>query len=127
MQKLDNTYPLRHMSWYKDSRFSNLLQAIDNLKERDTTTSGDVDNREDTKEPLDMIHQKAAQLLYVEEDSIDITRSINEYGIDSMIAAELRNWLLTNFSIDVSLFELLSSKMTIMKLAEQIVASRHEE
>ena len=61
-----------------------------------------------------------AQLLYTPMKDVDVARALSEYGIDSMIAAELRNWIFASFATDVSLFSMLNQAMTIEKLASDI-------
>lgn len=120
LDKLHKTYPLNDMGWYNDSRFSNLVQAIDNLSSSEIDSLTIASNEDEGDEAIHRIYRKAAQLLYISEDIIDTTLPINEYGIDSMIAAELRNWLFATFATDVSLFSLLSPSMTIERLASEV-------
>ena len=46
---------------------------------------------------------------------VDEGTAINQYGIDSMIAAELRNWLFAGF--------LLANTMTVRRLEEEVGGS----
>ncbi|RYP20500.1 hypothetical protein DL765_002745 [Monosporascus sp. GIB2] len=48
--------------------------------------------------------------------------SIASYGIDSMIGAELRNWLFKEFAMDVPFQQLLGPALTPLKLAQQVCA-----
>jgi aryl carrier-like protein len=68
---------------------------------------------------LDRIRMKISRLLYVPLDEVDVDKAINDYGIDSMIAAELRNWFFSSFGKEVSLLKLLSPTMTDQKLSEE--------
>ena len=133
---LSKTHPLKDMGWYRDLRFSNLLQAVELLSSHETTSVQVSDDAEGGK-PVDRIRAKAAQLLYVDVDSIDVKRAIAEYGIDSMIAAELRNWMLEAFGTTgggaeggldgekVSMFGILSHGMTIARIAENLGGSKN--
>lgn len=59
-------------------------------------------------------------MLSVPLDEVDEGTAINQYGIDSMIAAELRNWLFAGFGSDVSLLNLLANTMTVRRLVEEV-------
>jgi hypothetical protein len=116
LQNVDQKYPLSEMLWYHDIRFKNLVQATSIL------SSGSQDKRISGAEEgtvLDRIRMKISRLLYVPLDEVDVEKAINDYGIDSMIAAELRNWFFASFGKDVSLLKLLSATMTVQRLAEE--------
>lgn len=120
LQEINKKYSLQDMTWYDDLRLTNLIQAIHILATNETGIQSDADSDEDGLEVIDKIHKKLSQLLYVPRNEIVVTRFINEYGIDSMIAAELKNWLYKNFAIDKSLFKLLDPTTTVMNLAAEI-------
>lgn len=44
---------------------------------------------------------KMSSLLMVAMDRIDFSKSINEYGMDSLVAVEMRNWLFKEMDITV--------------------------
>ncbi|KAF2181508.1 hypothetical protein K469DRAFT_589235 [Zopfia rhizophila CBS 207.26] len=116
LQAVDRKYPLSDMAWYRDPRFKNLVQATSLL------SSGTQDKSAGAEEEgtvLDRIRMKISRLLYVPLDEVDVEKAINDYGIDSMIAAELRNWFFSSFGKEVSLLKLLGATMTIQKLAEE--------
>ncbi|KAL8921102.1 MAG: hypothetical protein Q9172_004195 [Xanthocarpia lactea] len=120
--KLGKRIPLKESLWYGDRRFSPLLHTINLLKTEHVDTA-DVAERLEEEDPqgaqlLQGIHEKIAQLLYTPPGEIDITTPINTYGIDSMIAAELRNWLHAVLDLDVPLLTLLSPTTTINSLSE---------
>ncbi|KAL9085918.1 MAG: hypothetical protein Q9165_007401 [Trypethelium subeluteriae] len=116
LQNVDRKYPLSEMLWYRDPRFKNLIQATSLLSstDQDERTGGGEEGT-----ALDRIRMKISRLLYVPLDEVDVETAINDYGIDSMIAAELRNWFFASFGKDISLLKLLGATMTIQKLAEE--------
>lgn len=120
LQELDKEYPLRDMAWYRDARFSNLVQATRILASNEKGVDTDGDPEEGDLGVVGRIHKRLSQLLYVPMNEIAVTRPINDYGIDSMIAAELKNWLFKTFAVDVSLFDLLDPAMTVTRLAAEI-------
>lgn len=117
LQAVDRKYPLEDMAWYRDPRLQNLIQATKLLAKG--TASKRSDGAEESS-TLDRIRMKISRLLYVPLDEVDTEKPINDYGIDSMVAAELRNWLFTSFGKDVSLLNLLSATMTIQSLSEEV-------
>lgn len=119
LQTVDKKYPLEDMVWYRDPRFKNLIQATRLLEKGAESKRADGGNEGTV---LDRIRTKVSRLLYVPLDEVDTEKPINDYGIDSMIAAELRNWFFTSFGREVSLLNLLSATMTIQRLAEEAEA-----
>lgn len=70
------------------------------------------------------VEGKLGRMLLLDADAFgDPARSVASYGIDSMIGAELRNWLFKEFSLDIPFQQLLGPSLTPSKLAEQICAS----
>ncbi|KAK2024712.1 fatty acid synthase [Colletotrichum zoysiae] len=70
------------------------------------------------------IEGKLGRMLLLDADAFgDLAQSVASYGIDSMIGAELRNWLFKEFGLDVPFQQLLGPSLTPTKLGEQICAS----
>lgn len=115
MKELGKSVPLTEMPWYSDPRFSLLRSAIEIMEEgsSDVKKPGAESNGDDDGSTIEKIHRKVAKLLYTAEGEIDVTAPIKNYGIDSMIAAELRNWLFTAFNLEVSLLTLLGPMTSI--------------
>lgn len=116
LQTVDRKHPLSEMLWYRDPRFKNLIQATSLLS--DSTQDKRAGGGEEGT-VLDRIRTKISRLLYVPLDEVDVEKAVNDYGIDSMIAAELRNWFFASFEKEVSLSKLLGATMTVQKLAEE--------
>ena len=65
--------------------------------------------------------EKLARLLLLDPSVIQPeATAIADYGVDSMIGAELRNWIFKNYSLDIPFQQLLSSSMTITKFAKVV-------
>lgn len=64
------------------------------------------------------IMQRCSRILMIaiEDFSVD-GQAIADYGLDSMIGAELRNWLFKEFELDISFQHLLAPTVTFKKLA----------
>lgn len=122
--EVSKTYPLREMPWSRDPRFANLIQATRHLSSLSATCSGGEGTEagvdEEQGSVADRIRTKVSRLLYVSVDEVDEETAISVYGIDSMIAAELRDWLFATWGRDVPLVQLLGSGMTVRRLAEEV-------
>lgn len=53
------------------------------------------------------ILNKVAQLLTIPPEKLDADRPIHHYGVDSLTAVDIRNWLSKTFAVAVSTFEIL--------------------
>ncbi|KAF6813400.1 PKSN polyketide synthase for alternapyrone biosynthesis protein [Colletotrichum musicola] len=56
----------------------------------------------------EVMREKVAQATGMEPDSIDAERSLLAYGIDSLKATEVRNWVKKNLKSELSVFDILS-------------------
>ncbi|MCJ1403811.1 hypothetical protein MMC11_007034 [Xylographa trunciseda] len=62
---------------------------------------------------------KVAKSLQTSTAEIDPGRALHSYGVDSLVAIEMRNWMFRDFKSNVSLFDVLSA-VPICVLAEKI-------
>lgn len=51
--------------------------------------------------------EKLAKSLSIAKEEIDATEPMHRYGIDSLMAVELRNWFASKMNADVAVFEIL--------------------
>jgi len=68
--------------------------------------------------------KKLSRLLSLPEDEIDSSRTMAAYGVDSLVAIELRNWLLKEMKADVPLFE-ITGYSSVMALSEKVARRSH--
>ena len=66
-----------------------------------------------------VVASKLAKSMMIAMDEIDVNRPVSSYGVDSLVAAEMRNWCFRDLKADISVFELLSGN-SITMLADQI-------
>ena len=131
--KLDQLYRkglAAEFTWHTDGRFGRLLQALEDLSrktESSRSSEGAVIDTLASASPAEFrqIVTKAtldrlAKLLFTSSDEIDPSRGVSEYGMDSMIAAELRNWFFKSFQTDVTFLELLNPQTKILDLVEKV-------
>lgn len=136
-------------AWSSDPRFGRIIQAIQDHHAVQQTTSNNVystasapalNNLFSTAQKLksssaqsinevqdlrnlanDVVAERLARLLFVSPADIDISRDMASYGIDSMISAELRNWLFKTFGLDISFIELVRKGMTVKNLSQRLM------
>ncbi|TGO55088.1 hypothetical protein BOTNAR_0252g00060 [Botryotinia narcissicola] len=109
-------YFMDDMPWSLDPRFRILVQATHMLSGV-TTLGKETGDQLEGLSIVERIRHKISRLLYVDLDEVDTETPTNKYGIDSMIAAEIRNWLFTKFGKDVSLLTMLGATTTVTTLA----------
>ncbi|PVH93340.1 ketoacyl-synt-domain-containing protein [Periconia macrospinosa] len=52
--------------------------------------------------------RKLSASMMIEESEVDASKSLHDYGVDSLTVIELRNWVSKNLYADVALFELMA-------------------
>ncbi|KAF2135262.1 uncharacterized protein K452DRAFT_303672 [Aplosporella prunicola CBS 121167] len=115
----DARYPVNNMAWAKDPRFAALVVAFAQAASAPSNSADHTSAEALGNDPAEVIRMKLARLLYIPTANIDATQPINSYGIDSLVAAELRAWLASTFGAKLSLLNLLNPALTTEKLAKQ--------
>ncbi|KAI0438847.1 hypothetical protein F4803DRAFT_569116 [Xylaria telfairii] len=64
-----------------------------------------------------------AEMLFVDSEGIDQAKSVASHGVDSLIAAELRNWFHQALGANISMLDLLDPNTSISALSAKIVDS----
>jgi aryl carrier-like protein len=130
--------------WLNNTRFQAIRQAIsDRTRDRRLAESGDgspagggaasslaaklgaastVEER--TVVAREAIKERMALLLSIDAEDIDSGEPMAQYGFDSLVAAELRNWLIKSFGVEVTLLQLLSKSTKIEDLVKAAAAGR---
>ena len=70
----------------------------------------------------DAIVRKLCKALTIEKQDVDSSKPLHEHGVDSLVAVELRTWLLRDLGAEVAVFDMMSGS-SIRALAE-LVAGR---
>jgi hypothetical protein len=63
------------------------------------------------------ITSKLSEMFMVPEADIDRSKPPSAYGVDSLLAVDLRNWLFAHLQAELSMFDVLQSE-SLMKLGE---------
>lgn len=130
-------------SWARDTKFSSLLltkegvvESADDSHNSDTAMQTAINSFRNARNQLDnapdeksseSLHrpicvalvEKLAKVLSVQADEIQPTRSAVQYGMDSLIAIDVRSWCSQIFRVDLPMNDLLNP-YSIQDLAERI-------
>ncbi len=130
--------------WYSDARVSHMMRAFSDAQRQSAHLQGSLD--EGSKNGIahlrsefsaainegatgraqtvafvqNAITQAVAEMLFVDAESIDLAKSVAELGVDSLIAAELRNWFHQALGTNISMLDLLDPNVGICAQAESI-------
>lgn len=84
---------------------------------------------ENDEQRLDVVVEalkgRLARALGVSTDDIDKREALSDYGVDSLMAVELRNWVRKDFGASVSVFEIMGGK-SILEVGKLLVLRSHE-
>lgn len=116
--------------WANDAKFSHLRRALAMEKE-DTAVNAPtmsigtaIKQASSDEEGVKIVYTglvaKVSAVLLLPVDSIDPTHSVASYGLDSLAAIEVRNWITRELEANLQVLELLTSG-SMMALAEMIV------
>ncbi|KAL8656993.1 MAG: hypothetical protein Q9226_002364 [Calogaya cf. arnoldii] len=132
--KLDTLYKSSgstDFTWHTDARFSLLLQSLRDLaSSSSSSSSSSTSSITETLKSASAsefrtivtaaILERLGKLLFTPSEEMDPSKAVSEYGMDSMIAAELRNWFVKSFGTDVTFLELLNPSTKILDLVEKV-------
>jgi len=121
--------------WRLEPRFSTLNAQVDilgrdSLGDKREGKDGDSKQLKEAlrnvftwPEAVDMvvgaITGKLSDMFMLPETEVDAAKPTSEYGVDSLVAVELRNWLFVKAGAEISIFDMLQSK-SLMVLAEKV-------
>ena len=133
--------------WYSDGRVSLVMRAFeDALRHQNEGAENNSKGRDDTS-PVALLRKQfgeliksdgperkraesfvvkalvdtVAEMLFIESSAVDPAKTVAHYGVDSLIAAELRNWFNTAFRAEISMLDLLDTRTSMRTLASMIV------
>lgn len=128
--------------WTTDKKFSHIMQAVtDSLAVDEQTTQSQVQEEGVTKLVDDAIRAgqlneaceiltsatktRIAGLLRLDAGTINSDKSVAEYGVDSLIAVELRNWFVTTLQSTIPLLRLLDESVSLFELVGGMIQERY--
>lgn len=118
--------------WNKDVRFSgleNVVRSSDHGKDSSQNGSGDLKTQlvaaTTLKEAVDHIAiamtKKLSEMFIIPESDIDLSVPLAKFGVDSLIAVELRNWIMAHIDAECSVFDVMQST-SLVALAGKVAA-----
>ncbi|QIW94584.1 hypothetical protein AMS68_000102 [Peltaster fructicola] len=69
---------------------------------------------------LDALMNKIKGIFALSDDAVDPSQPLTDFGVDSLVAVEVRNWLSLSLQADVSIFDIMQSA-SLQVLAEKTV------
>lgn len=132
MQEIHRTAPDADLYWLSAlSPFAYLRQfdvQVDNAAVSENQVNADklldrLRNSKSIDEATDaiqaMLLAKIASIISVPTADINVAKPVHTYGVDSLVAVELRNWLAKSLRSDLSILE-LTSNTPITELSKRI-------
>lgn len=113
--------------WISDARFA----ALRNLAAGSSASGGQaISLREElsrcgtiSEEAIQLITgamvQRLASLMMMPEADIDAGRPLSAYGVDSLVAVEVRNWIAREMAVECSVFDVLQN-IPMQQLAQNL-------
>lgn len=68
------------------------------------------------------LREKLARALGVVVDEIDAAKGLADYGVDSLMAVELRNWIRKDFGVSLAVFEIMDGGKTVRDIGVSVEA-----
>ncbi|KAF6230377.1 hypothetical protein HO133_004719 [Letharia lupina] len=95
--------------WYNDARLNGIRANVEDILSSSTSSSGSGGDF------------RCSSILMTAVEGFDFDgKSIAAYGLDSMIGAELRNWLFKEFGLDIGFQTLLAPTLTFKALSATV-------
>ncbi|CAJ2512895.1 Uu.00g010140.m01.CDS01 [Anthostomella pinea] len=67
---------------------------------------------------LRITRKRFSSLILMPLEQVDVNKPLAQFGVDSMIAADVRTWLWNSFRVDIPFLDILNSQKTLSGLAE---------
>jgi zearalenone synthase (highly reducing iterative type I polyketide synthase) len=119
--------------WYNNTRFQAVNQAISDRAQTLASAGGNsgggassiatqLQNASTPAEKLVIartaVATRLADLLGIAADDVDSNKPVSRYGVDSLVAGELRNWLIKTFGLELTMIQLLNKSTRIEDLVK---------
>lgn len=110
--------PLEHMHRSLFAYFSRVGAGSSNSVLANSVDSAALFRQAENEEEMtsivvESLIRKLTRALSIQAEDIDPDRPLNSYGVDSLVAVELRNWIIKEFAANVPVFEFMNGKTTL--------------
>lgn len=122
--------------WMLDNRLRSLLAATGTYSKMETAAANEsivalINGASSEEDAIDAVVEclieRLSRLLMINAVDIkNVGKSLANYGLDSMIGAEFRNWIFREFKVNVPFQQLLAGNVTIAKLAADLCGKVRE-
>ncbi|KAI1772049.1 reducing type I polyketide synthase 10 [Hypoxylon cercidicola] len=112
-----------------DTRSRILLRALHNQRRINTDQEGNLPEEvlglleagRSLADALEThISRRFSNMTLTPYDNVDVNRPLVDYGMDSMVGAELRSWLYRSLKVDVPFLDILGRSTTLSSLAMKV-------
>ncbi|KAM7215806.1 polyketide synthase [Rhypophila decipiens] len=116
--------------WFNDMKFAHIVQVdTHQVTQENNEESAQLQALLQQATSLDQASEivtaalvkKLAKSMMVAVEDIEASRPVSSYGVDSLLAVELRSWIYSEVQADISVFDLLSN-IAISSLARKIIS-----
>ncbi|KAK2770047.1 polyketide synthase [Colletotrichum kahawae] len=104
----------RYLSALRQKKWRKNKHALDGHVDGEVAAGGDLSL-------LDSLAEKVSSITMMSREDVTPTRSLIEYGLDSLVSVELRNWIKREYGADLALTQIVGAP-DLEALAEVIVA-----
>ncbi|RYP81008.1 hypothetical protein DL769_002188 [Monosporascus sp. CRB-8-3] len=131
---------LNDLVWYNNTRFQGVIQAISDRAQASgsvastaslggSSVSAKLREATSSAEKMEIarkaVTEKFASLFSIATDEIEVGRPMSEYGLDSLVAVELRSWLIKTFGVEVTPLQLLGKTTRIEDLVSVVCGGKN--
>ena len=92
-----------------DSRLKTNAHALAAQEDVAILLAGGITNKEAGIVVTRALIRRLASILTIAEDSFDEDKPMHVYGVDSLIAVDLRNWIAREIRTDLAIFDIMGS------------------
>ncbi|KAI1138716.1 hypothetical protein F5Y05DRAFT_403935 [Hypoxylon sp. FL0543] len=119
--------PLEIMRQPLYAHFSQARHTTPNLDSVNNFNPGELFKQLETVEDrINLVVQslsiKLARALSIQPEEVDTEQPLHAFGVDSLVAVELRNWIAREFAADVAVFEIMGGR-TVKAIGELVTKS----
>jgi acyl carrier protein len=120
----DDDLPLEHMHRSLFAYFSLARAASGNSVSTNNVNSTALFRQAENEEQMtsivvESLARKLIRALSIQAEDVDPDRPLSSYGVDSLVAVELRNLIIKEFAAEVPVFEFMSGK-TILAIGQLV-------
>lgn len=123
--------PASSLPWSASKRLAALLPSQDDVYSQSdgrTATQPDADTSTDAGSPESFIKaliSKVSSMTMIDLEDISLQKPLGEYGLDSLVSVELRNWIRRETGVELALSRILESK-NLQDLSEHVSWQRQD-